>query len=79
MESWIEQNNRLEKTYVFKKFPDAITWMVKASFLIDKMDHHPEWTNIYNKVKVILCTHSAGNTVTEKDRELAKELDALYK
>lgn len=79
MKNWIEQNNQLQKTYTFKSFTEAIVWMVKASYIIDKMDHHPEWTNVYNTVKVILSTHSAGSTVTEKDRVLAKELDALYK
>ena len=75
---WIEKENRLEKTFEFKSFSDAISWMVKASFYIEKKDHHPTWTNVYNKVHVILCTHSAGNTITEKDREIADFLDQIY-
>lgn len=51
--------------------------MVKASFIIEKMNHHPEWSNVYNKVHVVLLTHDAGNTVTDKDRELAEALDTL--
>jgi 4a-hydroxytetrahydrobiopterin dehydratase len=51
--------------------------MVKASFVIEKIDHHPEWSNIYNKVHVTLTTHDAGNTITEKDRKLAEILDSL--
>ncbi|MCX6352830.1 MAG: 4a-hydroxytetrahydrobiopterin dehydratase [Bacteroidetes bacterium] len=77
MTPWKEENNSLQKTFTFKTFADAIAWMVKAAPIIDKLDHHPEWTNIYNRVEVILCTHSAGNIVTEKDRELAEELDKI--
>jgi 4a-hydroxytetrahydrobiopterin dehydratase len=51
--------------------------MIKASDLIEKMDHHPEWTNIYNKVHVRLTTHDAGNTVSDKDRLLAAALDEV--
>lgn len=77
MNNWKEENNKLTKTFVFKSFADAIAWMVKASFVIEKIDHHPEWSNIYNKVHVTLTTHDAGNTITEKDRKLAKILDSL--
>lgn len=77
MTTWTEHNNKLQKTFKFKSFADAIGWMVKAAVIIDEMDHHPEWTNVYNKVHVSLCTHEAGNTITEKDRELAKQLDRL--
>ena len=77
MNNWTENNNALERTFTFKTFGDAMAWMVKASYPIEKMDHHPEWTNVYNQVHVKLCTHSAGNTVTEKDRELAAKLDQL--
>jgi 4a-hydroxytetrahydrobiopterin dehydratase len=77
MENWKEENNALNKTYVFKNFVEALSWMVKAGFVIEKLNHHPEWSNVYNKVTVKLTTHDAGNTVTEKDRELAKLLDAI--
>ncbi len=53
------------------------TWMVRASAAIEALNHHPEWTNVYNKVKVVLRTHDAGNTVTDKDRELAALLDGV--
>jgi 4a-hydroxytetrahydrobiopterin dehydratase len=77
MEDWTEQDNALTKTFKFKTFQEAMVWMVKASYFIEKMNHHPEWTNVYNKVQVKLQTHDAGNTVTAKDRELAKILDEL--
>jgi 4a-hydroxytetrahydrobiopterin dehydratase len=62
---------------VFKNFAEAMGWMVKASYAIERLNHHPEWTNVYNRVVVKLTTHDAGNTVTEKDRELAAVLDAV--
>lgn len=74
---WIEKENSLQKTFVFDDFRKAIDWMAKASVEIDKLNHHPEWYNIYNKVHVVLRTHDAGNTVTEKDRELALILDSI--
>ena len=77
MNNWKEENNSLNKTFTFKNFAEAMAWMVRASYAIEKLNHHPEWTNVYNKVTVKLTTHDAGNTVTEKDRELAKILDEL--
>lgn len=75
--NWTEENNQLSKTFKFRSFADAISWMVKAAFIIEKMNHHPEWSNVYNKVHVVLRSHDAGNIVTDRDRELAKELDTL--
>ena len=75
--NWTEENNQLRITFKFNSFAEAISWMVKASFIIEKMNHHPEWSNVYNKVHVVLLTHDAGNTVTDKDRELAEALDTL--
>lgn len=77
MDNWKEENNALTKTFVFKDFTAAIAWMVKAAFAIEKLNHHPEWSNVYNKVMVKLTTHDAGNTITEMDRKLAELLDNL--
>lgn len=74
---WKEENNALVKTYTFKTFTDALAWMIKAAFEIEKLNHHPEWTNVYNRVTVKLSTHDAGNTVTGKDRKLAEVLDNI--
>ena len=76
--NWIEKQNALEKTFIFKDFETAISFMVKASFTIEKLNHHPEWTNVYNRLFVKLTTHDAGNTITDKDRQLADALDKLY-
>jgi 4a-hydroxytetrahydrobiopterin dehydratase len=77
MNHWTEQDNALHKTFVFSTFLDAMHWMHKASADIEKLNHHPKWTNIYNTVEVQLSTHDAGNRVTEKDWELARVLDAI--
>ncbi|MCU0393253.1 MAG: 4a-hydroxytetrahydrobiopterin dehydratase [Thermoflexibacter sp.] len=74
---WQEENNQLIKTFVFKNFIEAFGFMTKVALIAEKMDHHPEWTNVYNKVTIRLSTHDAGNTVTEKDRKLAEAIDKL--
>ncbi len=78
MEGWQEIDNSLQKTYTFTSFNDAMKWMQEASIEIDSLNHHPSWTNIYNRVEVELTTHDAGNTVTEKDLQLAAMLDRCY-
>lgn len=74
---WEEKDNSLQKTFTFKDFNEAWGWMSRAALSAEKMDHHPEWTNVYNKVMVKLNTHSAGGVVTEKDRKLAAAMDKL--
>lgn len=75
--SWIEQNNSLYRKFEFKNFSEAFAFMTRVALEAEKMDHHPLWTNVWNKVEIWLNTHSAGDIVTEKDRELAKKIDAL--
>lgn len=75
---WKDSTEKLQRTYTFQSFTHALCWMNLCAFEIEKMDHHPEWKNVYNKVDVTLSTHSAGNKVTEKDRSLAKKMDELY-
>tara|TARA_B100000676_G_scaffold81159_1_gene81158 strand:- start:191 stop:433 length:243 start_codon:yes stop_codon:yes gene_type:complete len=75
--SWQEQDGALEKTFVFGDFVQAFGFMTRAAMVAEKMDHHPEWTNVYNRVVVRLTTHDAGNTVTDRDRALAAEMDRL--
>lgn len=52
--------------------------MTKVALIAEKMDHHPNWSNVWNKVEIALTTHDAGNTVTDKDRQLAKAIEAIY-
>ena len=66
----------ITKSFKFKDFNSAFGWMTRAALIAEKVDHHPEWSNVYNKVEVTLTTHSAGG-VTEKDINLAKAMDAL--
>ncbi len=74
---WKEENNSLTKTFQFKNFSEAFAFMTRVAFIAEKMNHHPTWKNVYNKVEITLNTHDAGNTVTEKDRKMADSIDAL--
>ncbi len=51
--------------------------MTRVALIVEKMNHHPEWSNVYNKVTITLTTHDKGNTITDKDRELANKIDEL--
>ncbi|MDB5253225.1 MAG: pterin-4-alpha-carbinolamine dehydratase [Flaviaesturariibacter sp.] len=74
---WQEQNNALYRKFTFADFSEAFAFMTRVALAAEKRDHHPRWTNVYNSVEVWLNTHDAGNTVTEKDRELSRVIDAL--
>jgi 4a-hydroxytetrahydrobiopterin dehydratase len=76
--SWINENNALHKTYTFSDFETAMHFMQIASKQISIHNHHPEWSNVYNKVSIKLTTHDAGNTITEKDEMLAVMFDEVY-
>lgn len=77
MNKWTEQHNKLVKLFQFKDFNEAFEFMRQVAALADQMDHHPNWSNSYNKVYLELNTHSAGGTVTEKDFALAKAIDKI--
>ena len=79
MNNWKEENNTLIKTFEFTSFEEAMLFMQDATPFISKTDHHPTWSNTYNRVQVIITTHDAGNKVTEKDHALATYLDELFK
>lgn len=72
-----KQENVLEKTFTFSNFIEAFAFMTKVALLAEKANHHPEWTNVYNKVVIKLSTHDAGNVVTDKDRKLAEAIDKM--
>ncbi len=74
---WLEQHDVLSKIFKFKNFSEAFSFMCRVALLAEKYDHHPWWSNVYNVVEIKLNTHEAGNKVTEKDRNLAKEIDKL--
>jgi len=66
----------ISKGFKFKDFKTAFTWMTRISFEAEALDHHPDWTNVYNRVEVTLSTHSAKG-LTELDKALAEKIDAL--
>lgn len=77
---WSETQGRdaIGKTFVFKDFNEAFGFMTRAALVAEKMDHHPEWRNVYKTVEVVLSTHDAGG-VTALDVELAKAMNAIAK
>jgi 4a-hydroxytetrahydrobiopterin dehydratase len=75
---WKKENNKLQQTFKFKDFVEAFGFMSKVALIAEKMNHHPEWKNVYNKVEITLTTHGEGNMITEKDRKLAKAIDELF-
>jgi 4a-hydroxytetrahydrobiopterin dehydratase len=74
---WKEEENQLKRTFTFKDFSEAFAFMTRVAFLAEAQQHHPNWSNVYNRVDIVLTTHDAGNLVTEKDRKLARSIDQL--
>ncbi|MBC7884579.1 MAG: 4a-hydroxytetrahydrobiopterin dehydratase [Saprospiraceae bacterium] len=75
---WKESNNQLSASFVFADFIGAFAFMTEVAIHVEKINHHPTWSNTYNKVDIKLTTHNAGNTVTEKDRKLADIITSVY-
>ena len=67
----------IKKTFIFPDFIEALGWMVKAGVSAEKLNHHPEWSNVYKTVDVLLTTHDEGS-ITILDIKLAKKMDKLY-
>lgn len=76
LNGWTVQNEKLHRDYKFADFAHAFGFMATAAVLIEKMNHHPEWSNVYNRVSADLTTHDAGG-ITQKDVELAAVLDGI--
>jgi 4a-hydroxytetrahydrobiopterin dehydratase len=74
---WEEKKNALHRKFKFADFSEAFAFMTRVALAAEKMDHHPDWSNVYDTVEITLSTHSAGDIVTEKDRKLAKKIDEL--
>jgi len=74
---WIEEDNKLKKTFKYKDFQEAFAFMTRVAFLAEAHKHHPNWSNVYNTVEIELTTHDSGNKVTKKDHALAKAIDEL--
>ena len=80
LEGWTEVDGRdaISRKFTFKDFNEAFGFMARAALIAEKLDHHPEWFNVYNRVEVTLATHDAGG-VTERDIKLAQEMDRVAK
>jgi 4a-hydroxytetrahydrobiopterin dehydratase len=74
---WSVEEGRLHKQYKFGSFAQAMGWMMSAAIEADKMDHHPEWSNVYNRVTVNLVTHSLGDKISNLDVELARKMEKI--
>ena len=73
---WSVMNGKIHKDFVFTDFVEAFGFMSKAAIHIEKMNHHPEWFNVYNKIRIYLTTHDAGG-ITQNDIDLARILNSL--
>ena len=73
---WHLDGGKLHRVFVFSDFVEAFGFMTQAAIHAEKMNHHPEWSNVYKKVEVFLVTHEAGG-ITERDFELARIMDSL--
>jgi 4a-hydroxytetrahydrobiopterin dehydratase len=74
---WSSDDKRIAKVFAFRTFAEALAFMVEVGLYCERVDHHPDWKNVYNKVWVELTTHDAGR-VTEKDLALAAHMDAVF-
>jgi len=74
---WTEKENTLYRLFTFKDFSEAFAFMTRVALLSEQHNHHPRWTNVWNKVEIWLNTHDAGDIVTDKDRKLAEAIDRL--
>ena len=74
LDGWALENGKLHREFVFANFIEAFGFMASAALVAEKMDHHPEWSNVYNRVTVDLTTHDADG-VTELDFELVAAMD----
>ncbi|KIA90639.1 4a-hydroxytetrahydrobiopterin dehydratase [Kaistella jeonii] len=74
---WKETNGKLHQTFKFKDFSEAFAFMTRVALIAESQQHHPNWSNEYNKVEINLFTHDAGDKITDKDHKLAKAIDKM--
>ncbi|MEM3851691.1 MAG: 4a-hydroxytetrahydrobiopterin dehydratase [Methanomassiliicoccales archaeon] len=75
---WIYAENALSRKLNFISFEDAVSFIMRCSLEIEKLNHHPEWSNVYSRVSIVLRTHEAGG-VTRLDTELASKMDDILR
>jgi 4a-hydroxytetrahydrobiopterin dehydratase len=74
---WVETENALRREFVFRNFSEAFGFMTRVAMVAETHDHHPDWSNSWNRVVISLTTHSVGGRVTELDRRVAAAVDQL--
>ena len=74
---WQEKDNTLYRKFQFRNFSEAFAFMTRVAIEAERMNHHPNWSNVYNTVEISLNTHDAGDIVTQKDWQLSKAIDGL--
>jgi 4a-hydroxytetrahydrobiopterin dehydratase len=74
---WVEENGALHREFRFADFSEAFGFMTRVALLADKADHHPNWSNVYNRVVIDLSTHDAGDAITDLDIQLANAINSL--
>ena len=74
---WVEQGGMLHREFRFAYFSEAFAFMTRVALLAEKRDHHPNWSNVYNRVVIDLSTHDAGDVVTDRDTQLADAINGL--
>ena len=77
--NWIEKEDALTANFTFKDFKQAFAFMTECAMYIEQANHHPTWSNTWNRVEILLQTHDAGNVVTQKDVDLSKQISEVYK
>ena len=76
--SWNHTDDALHRDFKFADFRQAFAFMTEVAFAAEAANHHPDWSNVYDTVRIRLTTHDAGNTVTDKDRRLAEAIDGIF-
>lgn len=79
LDSWTFKDDKIHRDFEFSDFKTALSFIVRVGFDAEDQGHHPEISNVYNSVSISLSTHDAGDKVTQKDINLAKAIDAIYK
>jgi 4a-hydroxytetrahydrobiopterin dehydratase len=75
---WTEKDGQLVGTFEFDDFNSAFGFMTRVALVAEQRNHHPDWTNCYNRVVIRLYTHDAGNVITNRDREMASIIESIF-
>jgi 4a-hydroxytetrahydrobiopterin dehydratase len=76
--NWIEKDNKLVGEFVFEDFSQAWAFMTEVAILAERKNHHPDWSNLWNRVVITLTTHDEGDIITEKDRKMADGISKIF-